>query len=164
MVRKVFYSFQYKPDNWRVQTIRNIGAFSGNTPCSANDWETLKKNGDQAVKNWIEKQFSGRSTAIVLVGESTANRKWVKYEIKRAWVLKKAVMGIHIHNIKDKGGNKSVKGNNPFSQFNLDGVKMSSIVKCYNPPYTASSSVYNHIADHIDDWIEEAHTIRKNYS
>lgn len=162
MARKVFYSFHYKPDSWRVQTIRNIGAISGNTPCSANDWESIKKNGDTAVKNWIEEQFKGRSTIIVLVGESTANRKWVKYEIKRAWELKKGIVGIHIHNLKDHAGNKANKGDNPFKQFTIGDKNMGSIVKCYNPPYTDSKNVYDHIANNVDAWIEEAITIRKN--
>ena len=163
LARHVFYSFHYKPDNWRVQTIRNIGAISGNTPCSANDWEKLKKSGDQAVKNWIDQQFKGRSTAIILVGTSTANRKWVKHEIKRAWELKKAVMGIHIHNLLDSNGDKAVKGENPFKQFTIGGKNMGSIVKCYNPPFTASTSVYKHISDNVEDWIEEAHRIRSSY-
>ena len=30
MARKCFYSFQYKPDNWRVSKIRNIGTIEGN--------------------------------------------------------------------------------------------------------------------------------------
>jgi hypothetical protein len=163
MPRSVFYSFHYKPDNWRVQKIRNIGAISGNKPCSANDWESLKKSGEQAVKNWIDQQFKGRSTAIILVGENTASRKWVKYEIKRAWELKKAVLGIHIHNLLDVNNEKADKGINPFSQFTIGDKKMSSIVKCYNPPFTASSSVYNHIAENIENWIEEAHKIRAAY-
>ena len=27
--RRVFYSFHYKPDNWRVATVRNIGSIEG---------------------------------------------------------------------------------------------------------------------------------------
>lgn len=59
MARKVFYSFHYQPDNWRVQTIRNIGAIEGNKPCSANDWESIKAKGDDAVKKWIDSQMVG---------------------------------------------------------------------------------------------------------
>jgi len=41
MARKCFYSFHYKPDNWRVSKIRNIGAIEGNKPASDNDGETI---------------------------------------------------------------------------------------------------------------------------
>ena len=32
MTRKVFFSFHYKPDNWRASQVRNIGKVEGNTP------------------------------------------------------------------------------------------------------------------------------------
>lgn len=30
--RQIFYSFHYKPDNWRVAQVRNIGSVEGNKP------------------------------------------------------------------------------------------------------------------------------------
>jgi L-amino acid N-acyltransferase YncA len=36
---------------------------------------------------------------------------------------------------------------------------MSSIVKCYNPPYTTSTNVYDYIKEHIEDWIEKKRSI-----
>lgn len=32
MARKVFFSFHYQPDNWRVSQVRNIGVIEGNQP------------------------------------------------------------------------------------------------------------------------------------
>lgn len=32
MARRVFYSFHYVPDNWRVSQVRNIGAIEDNKP------------------------------------------------------------------------------------------------------------------------------------
>lgn len=51
MARKVFYSFHYIPDCWRVSQIRNIGAIEDNKPASDNDWEEVKKGGDSGIKN-----------------------------------------------------------------------------------------------------------------
>lgn len=98
----------------------------------------------------------------MLIGAKTAERKWVRYEIKRAWELKKAVLGIHIHKIQDYSSNQTTKGENPFSKFNLGGKPMSSIVKCYDPQFSTSRFVYNHIKDNIESWIETAHDIRAN--
>ena len=160
MPRKVFYSFHYNIDHWRVQTVRNIGSISGNTPCNPNDWETLKRTGDKAVKNWIDNQLHGCSTVVVLVGQYTYQRKWIKYEIQRAWQLKKAIMGIYIHNIKDKEGYHSPKGRNPFEQFTIGGVRMSDIIKCHDSPYRDSKRVYKNISENMEGWIEEANNIR----
>ena len=52
--RKVFYSFHYVPDAWRASQVRNMGVMEGNQPASDNDWESIKKKGDAAIKSWID--------------------------------------------------------------------------------------------------------------
>ncbi len=64
MARKVFLSFHFDPDSWRASTVRGIGALEGNQPVSANDWETVKRGGDPAIKQWIGGQMKGRTCAI----------------------------------------------------------------------------------------------------
>ena len=166
MTRRCFYSFHYKPDNWRAAKIRNIGAIEGNKPATDNDWETITSGGDAKIKKWINEQLSGRTCTIVLVGRNTAKRKWIDYEIQKSWNDGKGVLGIHIHNVEDSRGNQAGKGANPFSHFTLDEGKkrLTSVVKCYDPPRTTSSGCYNYIADHLEDWVEEAIKIRDNYS
>lgn len=145
----------------RVQQIRNIGVIEGNTPVAANDWEEIKKKGDASIEKWIDENMKYRSCVVVLVGEETANRKWVKYEIRKAWNDKKGLVGIYIHNIKCPRDGKCNQGTNPFEQFNIEnGPKLSSVVKCHNPD---SYDAYNDIANNIEKWIEEAITIRNNY-
>lgn len=165
MARKAFYSFHYIPDNWRASQVRNIGVIEGNSPVSDNDWETVKKGGDTAIQNWIDSQLKGKSCMIVLIGANTAGRKWIKYEIEKAWNEGKGVLGIHIHNLKNKDGDQSTKGSNPFDDFTMkrDSKKLSSIVKVYDPPFSTSTNVYNHIKDNLEDWVEKAIYIRDNY-
>ena len=163
MTRNVFYSFHYKPDCFRAAQIRNMGVVDGNKPASDHDWETVKKGGDAAIQKWIDDQLSGKSCAVVLIGANTAGRKWINYEIKKAWEEGKGVVGVYIHGLKDLDGNQSTKGSNPFDNFNLNGTKMSSIVKVYNPPYSDSKEVYKHIKDNLAAWIEEAIIIRGKY-
>jgi hypothetical protein len=43
MARKIFHSFRFSIDWWRVQTVRQIGAIEGQTLLSSNDWEAVKK-------------------------------------------------------------------------------------------------------------------------
>ena len=152
--RQVFYSFHFDNDVWRVQQIRNMGVIEGNTPVSANDWEETKKKGDSAVEKWIDDNMKYRSCVVVLVGEDTANRKWVKHEIAKAWNEKKGLVGIYIHNLKNSAQKTCSQGVNPFEQFNLDnGVKLSSVVKCHNPK---SMDAYNDIKNNIEKWVDDA--------
>jgi len=164
MTRRAFYSFHYVPDNWRASQVRNMGVIDGNKPATDNDWETIKKGGDAAIQKWIDGQLSGKSVAIVLIGSKTAGRKWIKYEIKKAWEDGKGLLGIYVHNLKDKDGDQSSKGSNPFSAYNVGDKNMSDIVTAYDPPYTTSTSVYDHIKKNLTDWIEKAIEIRGKYA
>ena len=91
MARRVFYSFHYKPDVSRVAQVRNIGVIEANKPATDNDWETVSKAGDAAIKKWIAAQMKGRSCSVVLVGTDTSKRKWVKYEINKSWRTTRAL-------------------------------------------------------------------------
>src|SRR5215469_2365110 len=96
----VFYSFQFKNDVFRVQQIRNMGVIEGNEPVSASAWEEVKRKGDAAIEKWIDENMKYRRCVAVLIGSETANSDWVRYEIKKAWVEKRGLIGIYIHNLK----------------------------------------------------------------
>jgi hypothetical protein len=85
MAHKCFLSFHYKPDNWRVQKVKQMGAIEGQALLDSNGWESVKRGGDAAIQKWIDDNMKGRDCLVVLVGEKTAGRRWVNYEIKRAW-------------------------------------------------------------------------------
>jgi hypothetical protein len=152
--RKIFYSFHYDNDVFRVQQIRNIGALEENKPVSANEWEQIKRGGDAAIKRWIDLNMEYKTCLVVLIGSETASRKWVKYEIEKAWNDNRGVLGVYIHNINCMRSGTCYKGPNPFDIIYFkDGSKLSSVVKTYNPnPYNA----YIDIANNLEHWIEEA--------
>lgn len=163
MARKAFFSFHYKPDNWRVSKVRQMGAIEGDQIVSDNSWEKVKQGGRPAVERWINAQLKNKSIVIILIGSETASRPLVKYEIEKGWNEGKALLGVHIHNFTDRNGNQSRKGTNPFKAFNVGGKSLSSIVKAYDPPRLTSAGVYSYISANLADWIEEAIQIRKNY-
>ena len=164
MALKVFYSFHYKPDNWRASQVRNMGVVEGNRPVSDNDWESVTKGGDKAIEKWIDDQMSGRTCAVVLIGSKTAGRKWINYEIAKAWNANKGVVGIHVHNLQDSNRDQTSKGSNPFDEltFTRSGAKLSTVAKTYDPPYTTSSNVYEYISHNLEQWVNQAISIRKN--
>lgn len=140
-----------------------MGVVEGDQVVSDNRWEQIRAGGDAAIERWINDQMKDKSVVVVLIGTKTAGRKFVDYEIEKGWNDRRGVLGIHIHNLKDREGNQSGKGNNPFSKFTVNGTKLSSIVKTYDPPYSTSRYVYDHIHSNLADWIEEAIEIRRRY-
>lgn len=137
-MKKVFFSFHYKLDNWRVNQIRNMGVVEGQKICNPNNWEKVKRQGEQSIKNWIDRQMKECDCVIVLIGEKTHTRKWVKYEVKRAKELGILVFGIFIHNLKNSEGKTTRKGQNVFN------------IQCYEPN---PKDAYHDIRDNLESWI-----------
>ena len=98
-----------------------------------------------------------RSCIVVLIGKTTSTRKWVKYEIEKAYELKKGIVGIYIHGLKNENGDQTEKGSNPFyNVFINNGERLSKYVTCYDPPYKLSKFVYDDISNNIYNLIENA--------
>lgn len=166
MARNVFYSFAYAEDHSRAAQVRNIGAIHGNTPLRDNDWEAVKRGGDTAIKKWIEEQLDGTSCTIVLVGASTALRPWVNYEIERSWNRGRGVFGIRIHRLRNFAGQQGVRGANPFDELHFTGGlkrSLAYVVPLHDPLTTDSKEAYGQIARNIEQWVEAAIQLRKNY-
>lgn len=152
--RQVFFSFHYDNDNWRAGQVRNMGKVDSSSTFSDNDWEEVKEKNESNIKEWIDEQLNKRSCLVVLIGEKTANRKWINYEIKKAYELNKGIVGIYIHKLENQFGKQDNKGKNPFDYFTLDGEKFSKYIKCFDSYYSLSKTVYNDIKDNIEDIIE----------
>jgi hypothetical protein len=164
MVRRVFYGFHYKPDNWRVMQIKNIGAIEGSRLLNSNEWESIKRGGDQAIKRWIDEEMNGTSCLVVLIGQDTANRRWVNYEITKAWNEGKGVVGVYINTLKDQNNRQSLKGQNPFYYIKLEnGVPLAFVAKAYEPNFPESKDAFNYISNNLQAMVEEAISIRNNY-
>ena len=160
--RRTFFSFHYRRDAWRAATIRNMGIVEENEPVSDNDWETITKGGDTAIQKWIDGQMYGKSCVVVLIGSKTAERKWIKYEIKKGWEDGKGLLGIYIHMLKNANSRTALKGRNPFEDFTVGQRNLSNIVKVYGNGYKHSKNLYAHIQENLAHWVEEAIWIRKN--
>ena len=107
-MRRVFFSFEYEHDVWRVNNVRNSWVTQGIEEAGfvdAAEFEEIKKGGDAAIQRWIDDQLDGTSVTAVLVGSQTCSSRWVKYEIKQSKQLGKGLLGIDISGIKDEHGN-----------------------------------------------------------
>jgi hypothetical protein len=136
-----------------VQLVRNMGVVEGNEPVSANTWEQVKRFGTAAVERWIDANMKYRRCVVVLVGEETADRPWVQYEIKKAWRDGKGIFGVYIHNLKCmRTRSTCTRGPNPFDRFTIGAADMSSIVPCYDPGINA----YERIAANLETWVQAA--------
>ncbi len=104
MTRRVFFSFEYENDVWRANVVRKSWVTHGTyVPFwDAADLEKVKKQGEAAIRNWINRQLKGTSVTAVLVGANTCDSKWVKYEIEQSIDRGNGLLQIDIGFIEDE--------------------------------------------------------------
>jgi hypothetical protein len=130
----------------------------------SNDSESTKLDSFSSIERWIDRQLKSVSCTVVLIGSETANREWIDYEITRSWNDGKGVLGIYVHALRDQHGRQSAQGTNPFDKFVLDGLRLSDVVKTYNPWHEGHDDPCYYINRHIGAWVDEAILIRHLFS
>ena len=140
MTRRVFFSFKYE-DVSRAMVVRNSWVTQGKTAAGfidAADFEQIKRQGDFAIRNWIDNQLENTSVTVVLVGEKTCSSRWVQYEIQQSVERGNGLIGIDISKIKDLNGQTT--------------PRCGQIPKGYNFYLWNNDEGYKNLGD----WVEKA--------
>lgn len=157
MARRTFFSFHYERDIWRACHIRNSWITKPDRESAgfwdSASWEEVKKKGDNAIYQWIDREMNGTSVTVVLIGAETNDRPYVDYEIKQTSVRGNGMLGIHIHNQKNQFGLTDVVGKNPFDFWykTINGQRVY-----YNRIYSTYDWVNDNGYQNLGDWIEQA--------
>jgi hypothetical protein len=142
MARRVFFSFHYERDLWRVNIVRNSGVFEDISAAGFHDeslWEEAKKDGDGTIKRLINNGLKGTTVTVVLIGAETAKRKYVSYEIEKSIARGNGILGVRVHNLKDKDGRTDLPGAIPEA--------LSAI----------GAPVYTYEYGKLGEWVEKAY-------
>ena len=117
------------------------------------DFEQVKRQGDAAIRRWIDKQLEGTSVTVVLIGADTLNRPYVQYEICESLMRGNAVIGVDIHRIKDFYGRTSMVCNHHTAIGQFENGR---------PAYfdDVASGIYDYVYDdgynNLGRWVEKA--------
>ncbi|MDD4352661.1 MAG: TIR domain-containing protein [Candidatus Gracilibacteria bacterium] len=156
MARRAFFSFHYERDVWRAGQVRNSWVTKDREAAGfwdAASWEEVKKKGEEEVKKWIRKQLEGTSVTVVLIGAETSSREYVKYELEQSWERGNGILGIYIHQMKDKDGKTDTKGKNEFGPiFKSDNDDKQYFFQRFSTYDWVDNDGYNDMGD----WIESA--------
>ena len=89
MARRVFFSFHYQDvSDFRANVVRNNWVTKDREAAGffdASIWEDAKKTSDIALKRLINSEVQNTTVTVVLIGSDTYSRRWVRYEIIKAW-------------------------------------------------------------------------------
>ena len=123
---KVFFSFKYE-DLFRAMIVRNSWVTQGEAAgfVDKENFEGIKRQGDDAIKKWINSELDETSVTVVLVGQKTFQSRWVNYEIQKSIDRENGLLNIDISKIGDSQKNTSERGGKipnsyPFYLWNND--------------------------------------------
>lgn len=154
MGRRVFFSFHFDRDFWRVSIVRNAWSLAGtrdaNTIVDKAEWEAVKRKGDTAIENWINSQMNGASVLAVLIGAETYTRPWVQYEIRKAHRDGRGIIGVHLAGIKNEKSVVDARGPNPIELANLKDANGRAAT------YRTFSWIQDDGRTNLPNWVEAA--------
>jgi hypothetical protein len=131
MTRYTFFSFCYEDvKNFKVNVVRNswLVNHTSDTFIDGSIWEKEKSKGVTVIKNLIDSGLKKTSVTTILIGDETADRRWVKYEIVKSFDKGNGILGVHLNRIRNKNQVITARGYNPLDvlafQISEDGKKI----------------------------------------
>ena len=77
-------------------------------------FEEAQRKDPASLKRFLKKEMDGASVVCVLVGEETALRRWVRFEIMQGVWDGRGLLGVRIHSIANLQRMTAEAGPNPF--------------------------------------------------
>ena len=108
-----------------------------------------KRPSDKVIARYLRKGISWAGTFICLIGEKTHTRPWVNYEIRKAYLQGKEIVGIYKHGCNNsvempealKRYGESVIGWNSLKK--LGDIMSGNVTTKENPDSSESGPIYN---------------------
>ncbi len=114
LIRRVYLSFRYSRDLYRVRKIRRIPRVRVWTAAgleNAQSWQGICRNGEAGVKNVIDGALAATSVTVVCIGQTTAYGRYIDYELERSLDQGNGLVGVHISHLPDEDG--TIEDNGP---------------------------------------------------
>ncbi|RIK93911.1 MAG: hypothetical protein DCC73_04830 [Proteobacteria bacterium] len=123
--RRVYFSFHYQNDIWRVNQVRNSWRYQQENDREAEGffdgsiWESSRRTGPDSLKTLIREGMKNTSVTCILVGAETYGRRWVRYEVARSIIKGNGLLVVKIHRLKNQTGYESNPGPNPLDHMGI---------------------------------------------
>jgi len=158
LARRVFFSFNYERDIFRVNTVRQSWLTQDREAAGfwdASLWEKAKLQSEAAIKRMIDEGLKNTSVTAVLIGKETDGRPYVDYEIEQSLAVGNGILGVYINGIKDaRTQTMDSKGSNP-----LDRLTFSA-KDSRHYPFSSYFVTYDWVKDdgyaNFGAWVEAA--------
>jgi hypothetical protein len=133
MARRTFFSLHYKADVLRSWIVRNSwvtkvakGSRESAGFFESSVFEATQRESDDSLKRFLREGLNNTSVTCVLVGEHTALRRWVRYEILRSFACGNGLLAVRRNTIPAMKSPPTPAGDNPFNclAFTVEGDRV----------------------------------------
>jgi hypothetical protein len=154
-VPNVFFLYDTENDLFRARKLTHEGHDPEASGPANVDYDMMTGQRDDDVRDWMDSRLERSSCLVVLIGEHTASRRWVKYAIGMARNLDVPMIGVKIDKLTDADGNQGIAGSNPFASAGMTARALSA-VEIYDPQFATSAFARAYIRYALADWVELA--------
>ena len=97
----------------RVKQIRDLPGVLANAPAGFENewvWKEAERKGDDAVRALIDAALRVTTVTVVCIGSTTAENRYVDYQIEQSISRGNGIVGVRIHALADAQGRTDVEG------------------------------------------------------
>ena len=154
-MRQCFLIFDYDNDLARAKEVADYDIVAASAPAGFDDkarWDAVFREGPDAVHRLIDDALKGTSVTVVLIGEHTAERKYVDYAIEQSIERQNGIVGIFIDDLTDENGKPGARGPVPYEAEAAEKLEAGGY---QTHPWDRSN---------FSDWVEAAATEWRRYA
>ncbi|MGL9747555.1 TIR domain-containing protein [Enterococcus sp. DIV0170] len=89
-------------NNWALKENEESGFIN------KGEFERIKRDGEESIRRWIDKQLAGTSVTVVLIGSETLDSEYVQYEIEKSYERGNAIIALKIGKVKNLSQKTSI--------------------------------------------------------
>ena len=143
--RRAYFAFHFDD----VMRVNNVRKAFGREFCDSSLWESRQLEGDEALKRLIRGGVEYTSVVCVLIGSYTYRRRWVRYEIARAVIDGRGLLGVHINGIPHhRDYSRHQRGFNPLAYMGVGKVQENALALPRYYLYELAPQGWERYADH----------------
>ncbi len=154
MARKIYFSFDYERDRYRVCQIKDICMRDEDNIVTGDwdleSWQIAKNVGNDAIFAWVNKELEDTLVTVVLIGHNSYDLDYMDYAISESCKQGNAILGVRIDKMLDLGGSFDLAGKNPLNKFKINETEtLDDIFPVYEWTQDGGEKNFN-------KWIDEA--------
>ena len=161
MARRVFFSFYYENDLSRALVVKNNWALKENEESgfiNKGEFERIKRDGEESIRRWIDKQLAGTSVTVVLIGSETLDSEYVQYEIEKSYERGNAIIALKIGKVKNLSQKTSISQ----SVVKIVGKKANGELLWFDEIIDGEYDyIKNDGYNNLEQWIENVYKVKE---